>query len=172
MRAHDESRAPHSADRDETPAERADRNWAEIVQELRVTQTGTQILAGYLLTVAFQATFPRLAPYQHAVYLALVVLAAATTTLGLIPVSLHRQMFRRHEKSQLVAYGNRLLKGVLVLVSALTAGVVFFLFDVIVGIVPGIVAGAVMVVAMVWVLLMLPRRTARALGRASGTAGR
>ena len=39
--------------RDETPYERADRNWNEMLQELRVLQTGAQILAGFLLALAF-----------------------------------------------------------------------------------------------------------------------
>ncbi|MDQ6642420.1 MAG: DUF6328 family protein, partial [Actinomycetota bacterium] len=34
------------ASRNETEAEKYDRNWIELLQELRVTQTGVQILAG------------------------------------------------------------------------------------------------------------------------------
>ena len=142
--------------RNETEAERADRNWIEIVQELRVTQTGTQILAGFLLTVAFQSTFAELEPYQHAVYLGLVLVAAATTTLGFVPVSLHRRMFRRHVKPQLVTAGDRILKIVLVLVSILTAGVVFFLFDVVASLTLAVVIGAVVAAGMVIVLLIYP----------------
>ncbi len=58
--------------RDETENERMDRNWDEIIQELRVTQTGTQILTGFLLTIAFQPRFVELDSFQHAVYLTLV----------------------------------------------------------------------------------------------------
>jgi len=43
--------------RDESVNERMDRNWNEILQELRVTQTGTQIFTGFLLTIAFQQRF-------------------------------------------------------------------------------------------------------------------
>ena len=43
--------------RDETPTERYDRNWIELLQELRVLQTGTQILTGFLLALAFQPAF-------------------------------------------------------------------------------------------------------------------
>jgi hypothetical protein len=147
--------------RNETPAERADRNWVEIVQELRVTQTGTQILAGFLLTVAFQSTFAELEPYQHVVYLALVLVAAATTTLGFVPVSLHRRLFRRHEKPRLVTAADRILKIVLVLVSILTAGVVFFLFDVTTTLPVAIVFGVVVAAGMALVLLVYPLLTTR-----------
>ena len=46
--------------RDETLDERMDRNWNEMLQELRVTQTGTQILTGFLLAIAFQNRFTEL----------------------------------------------------------------------------------------------------------------
>jgi len=62
--------------RNETQAERLDRNWNEILQELRVVQTGTQILTGFLLTVAFQQRFEDLDRFQVTVYLVLVALAA------------------------------------------------------------------------------------------------
>ena len=47
------------ADRDETPDERFDRNWNELLQELRVAQTGVQILFAFLLTLPFNQRFER-----------------------------------------------------------------------------------------------------------------
>jgi membrane protein YdbS with pleckstrin-like domain len=155
---------PADTGRHETDAEQADRNWVEIIQELRVAQTGTQILSGFLLAVAFQPTFAGLAPYQHVVYLILVLLAASTTTVGLIPVSLHRRSFRRHEKPRLVTQGDRLVKIELTLVSVLTAGVVFFLFDVTVGLGVAVPVAAVMVVGMLLALLVYPLRSMRTRG--------
>ena len=69
--------------RDESLNERMDRNWNEILQELRVTQTGTQIFTGFLLTIAFQTRFTELTTFQVRVYLALVVAAVLTTAFGL-----------------------------------------------------------------------------------------
>jgi hypothetical protein len=152
--------------RDETRDERADRNWGELVQELRVTQTGTQILSGFLLTVAFQQSFQHLSGYQKVIYLCLIVLAAATTAVGLLPVALHRAMFRRRRKEWLVTQGNRLLVVALSLVAALTSGVVFFLFDVVVSLTAGVIAGIAAAVAMVMWLLVYPLALRR-----SGTAG-
>nr|WP_242864674.1 DUF6328 family protein [Microbacterium testaceum] len=43
--------------RPETPAQRADRNGTDVLQELRVLQTGTQTLTGFLLALAFQPAF-------------------------------------------------------------------------------------------------------------------
>lgn len=66
---------PHDG-RDETQNERMDRNWNELLQELRVTQTGTQILSGFLLTLVFQPRFASLDALQRGLYVALVILAA------------------------------------------------------------------------------------------------
>ena len=49
----------------ETLNMKMDRNWNEMLQELRVTQTGTQILTGFLLTIAFQPTFADLDEFQR-----------------------------------------------------------------------------------------------------------
>jgi len=96
---------PGSGGRAETPDERYDRNWGELLQELRVLQTGTQILTGFLLAIAFQSGFPELSEGQRAMYLVLVVLSGMSAVLALAPVSLHRFLFRHHAKAQLVEFG-------------------------------------------------------------------
>ena len=62
--------------RNETAIEKLDRNWMELLQELRVLQTGVQILAGFLLTLPFQSRFESLDDFQTNLYLANVALAA------------------------------------------------------------------------------------------------
>ena len=76
--------------RDETPMQRLDRNWADLLQELRVVQTGVQLLTGFLLTLPFQARFEQLSAYERAVYLITVALSVAATGFLIAPVSLHR----------------------------------------------------------------------------------
>lgn len=118
--------------RDETPAERADRNWLEVLQELRVLQTGTQILTGFLLALAFQPAFFDLGDGQRALYLTLVVLSALSAIIALAPVALHRLLFRRRAKARVVLYGHAALMTCLVTVAVLLLGVVAFVFDVVV----------------------------------------
>ncbi|HZE16252.1 MAG TPA: DUF6328 family protein, partial [Mycobacterium sp.] len=43
--------------RSETDTQRLDRNWASLLQELRVVQTGVQFLTGFLLVLPFQLRF-------------------------------------------------------------------------------------------------------------------
>ncbi|MFJ6652071.1 DUF6328 family protein [Microbacterium sp. NPDC091313] len=135
--------------RDESATERADRNWSEVLQELRVLQTGTQILTGFLLALAFQPAFADLDARQRVVYLVLVVLAALSAVIALAPVALHRVVFRRRAKRAVVAYGHIALVTALVTVAALLAGVVAFVFDVVVG------AGAAAVAAITVSALIL-----------------
>nr|WP_205245033.1 DUF6328 family protein [Diaminobutyricibacter tongyongensis] len=143
--------------RDETRSERSDRNWSDILQELRVTQTGTQIVSGFLLTLAFQQRFAELNGFQTGTYLGLVLMAAACTALGLAPVALHRTLFGRHEKPEAVAIADGLLRSTLVLVALLTTGVVFFVFEVTVGLALAIAAGLLVLMLMIVLLLAMPR---------------
>jgi hypothetical protein len=146
--------------REESEDERLDRNWNEMLQELRVTQTGTQILTGFLLTLAFQPRFSDLDDFQVDVYLVLVALAALATGLGLAPVSLHRALFRQRAKKRIVRIGHLLLRATLLTVAALMVGVVLLIFDVVVGRTAGLVAGALAaaVLILLWVVLPLAFR--------------
>jgi hypothetical protein len=136
----------------ETDRARLDRNWSEILQELRVTQTGTQILTGFLLTLAFQPRFADLSAVQVDIYLVLVVLAALTTALALAPVSLHRTLFREGAKEEIVRIANRILKATLLGVALVLSGTILLIFDVVVSPVAGYVAGgvAIAIIAAFW----------------------
>ncbi|MCU1409966.1 MAG: sodium:proton antiporter [Rhodoglobus sp.] len=145
---------PHDG-RDETESERNDRNWTEILQELRVIQTGTQILTGFLLTLAFQQRFTDLDAYQIDTYLALVIVAALATALALAPVALHRALFRRRAKGTIVKIANFMLKATLAAVGLTLTGTAMLIFDVVVSREAGIIAGivALVVVILAWVAL-------------------
>ncbi len=81
--------------RDETPAERYDRNFSELLQELRVVQTGTQVLFAFLLSIAFTQVFQRQDQQLHAVYVVTLLLTVLATGLLVAPAAYHRQHFRR-----------------------------------------------------------------------------
>ena len=143
--------------RDETPTERYDRNWLEVLQELRVLQTGTQILTGFLLALAFQPAFADLSDGERTFYLCLVVLSALSSIMALAPVSLHRVLFQRRAKANVVAYGHAALIASLGTVSLLLVGVVAFVFDVVIGEAAAWVAGIVLgiVILVLWVITPL-----------------
>jgi Family of unknown function (DUF6328) len=97
----------NSADgRDETEAERDDRNLIELLQELRVAGLGVQVLFGFLLSLPFTAGFTRLSHPQRELYVGSLLLAAVSTALLLGPVAYHRLVFRRRQKEHLVRAAN------------------------------------------------------------------
>ncbi|MGV9193372.1 DUF6328 family protein [Microbacterium sp. MC2] len=156
--------APHPDDgRDETVDERADRNWSEVLQELRVLQTGTQILTGFLLALAFQPGFADLDAAERLFYLILVVLAALSAIVALAPVAFHRTVFRQHAKPTVVAYGHAALVTALGTVSLLLVGVVAFVFLVVVGTAAAWIAGIALgvLIATLWAAIPVVLRRQR-----------
>ncbi len=147
--------------RNETYIERMDRNWEELLQELRVTQTGAQILTGFLLTLPFQARFADLDAYQRDVYLVLVVLAALATVLIIAPVSLHRLLFRRRLKPQLVDAGHWFARAGLAALALVLTGATMLLFDVVLSRTAGLVASGALLLVIVLGWLVLPHLIAR-----------
>jgi hypothetical protein len=109
-------------ERDETPAERADRNFNDILQELRVTQTGVQVLFSVLLTVPFSQRFVHVTSFQKDVYFAALLFAAATVVMLVAPVSTHRLLFRTGQKPWVVSISSvYAIVGLVLLLLTLTA---------------------------------------------------
>src|SRR5262249_37794145 len=121
------------AQRDETETERLDRNWTSLLQELRVVQTGVQLLTGFLLTLPFQQRFDILADDMQGVYLATVCAAVASTALLIAPVATHRILFRRHRLAALVKAAHRCAYAGLVLLAVAVTGMTVIIFDAVVG---------------------------------------
>lgn len=141
--------------RNETVAEQLDRNWTALLQELRVLQTGTQLLTGFLLTVAFQPTFRGLAGWQVALYLAVVSLAVVSTVVALMPVALHRALFRRRAMAELVRWGDRMLRLGMASTGIAIVGVLALVFGVAAGLAGALVAGVLgaLLVGVLWLAL-------------------
>lgn len=145
--------------RNETPEERLDRKYTDVLQELRVMQTGTQLLAGFLLTLPFQDVFwDRLVRHQHVVYLVLVVIALVNTALVASPIAVHRRITGQHVKERLLASAQRTMWGVLACIGVLLVLLTFFVFDIVLGIVAGLVAGAAVCAVAVTLLVVVPQR--------------
>lgn len=142
--------------RDETDEERSDRNWIDLLQELRVLQAGTQILTAFLLAIAFQPRFTELDEFQRILYLALVSASILTTVLCLLPVSLHRVLFRQRLKSFTVSIGHAMVRAVIFGVSVATIGTAMLIFDFVVGRTAGLIAAGILAVILIVFGLILP----------------
>ena len=117
--------------RDETENERADRNYSELLQELRVAQTGVQILFAFLLTMPFTQRFHDVRSEMRWLYLGTLVAATVATACLIAPVSHHRILFGRHRKPDLVRFANRLAHVGLAALMVAILGAVFLVVDVV-----------------------------------------
>ena len=143
---------------DGTPEQTMNRNWTELVQELRSTQTGVQVLTGFLLTVPFSDRFDTLDHVQRTAYL-LVLSGAVTATAAILsPIAYHRILFRRGRRPWLVATANQVARTGLALVALTTCGVVFLTFDLTVGRIGGVVASIVAFIGYLVLWLGVPLR--------------
>ncbi|MEU5567381.1 DUF6328 family protein [Micromonospora musae] len=95
----------------ETERQRWQRNFADLLQELRVAQTGVQILFAFLLTLPFSNGFTRTTDFQKDVYVVSLLAAAAATALIISPVAFHRALFRQGRKPELVRFAHLMASG-------------------------------------------------------------
>jgi Family of unknown function (DUF6328) len=147
---------PDGAERDETATERADRNWDELLQELRVTQTGIQILSGFLLTLPFQQRFTSLGDPLRTLFLVAVALATISTGLVVAPVAAHRLFFRRHQKIALVDLSHRLAKAGLLGVALTVVAAITLVFGFVLGDTAAYVVGGTALLVFVVLWLVVP----------------
>jgi Family of unknown function (DUF6328) len=148
---------PH---RDETDTERLDRNLIELLQEVRVVQTGVQVLFAFLLTVPFSSRFDEITGFQRGAYFTALVGAAAASVLLLAPTAVHRILFRLGQKEYMVEVSNRLTLGGLLATALAMIAAMLLVSDVMFGTGAAIVIAFVTAVAcvVVWALLPLRRR--------------
>jgi amino acid permease len=145
---------------DESEQERWQRNFADLLQELRVAQTGVQILFAFLLTLPFSNRFEQTSVFQRNIYVLSLLAAAGATAMIISPVAFHRALFRQGRKPELVRYSHRMATGGLacMLVSMVSAVLLitdFILADWLAYVITGIAAAFFLVF---WVLLPFLRR--------------
>lgn len=109
--------------RDEDEDEKLDRHWNELLQELRIAQTGTQVLFALVLTIPFTQPFRNSGDFTHAVYAGTLIAAAIALGLFLAPVPFHRILYRQLLRDKLIAIGGLFTQiGLVFLMAALSGG--------------------------------------------------
>jgi hypothetical protein len=115
---------PLQVERDETEAERIDRNFTELLGELRVVLPGVQVLFAFLLTVPFAQGFTSLTQFERDLYLVVLLLTALASALLMAPTAYHRVLFRKGYKPQILFFANRSARaGLAVLALAMTGAI-------------------------------------------------
>jgi preprotein translocase subunit SecG len=148
--------------RNESESDRLDRNYNELLQELRVAETGVQILFAFMLSISFQQRFDTIDDVQRTIYVITLLFCTISIALLVAPVAFHRLVFRQGLKDELVKITSKLaLAGTTFLLLAVLSGVLL-IFDYVVGRTFAIVTTSVLAVLFVslWLVLPLQRRHA------------
>lgn len=146
--------------RDESEAERLDRNLGELLQELRVALPGVQVLFAFLLAVPFQQEFSKVSEFEKKIYFATLLLTAVSAALLIAPSAYHRLTFRYQQKYRLVFVSNRLtIAGLAALALAMTCAVLL-ITHLLFGTATTVVVTALILAMFVllWAVLPLKRR--------------
>jgi hypothetical protein len=149
---------PERYTRNESEAQRLDRNYNELLQELRVAQTGVQIMFAFLLGIAFQQRFSTISDFLRDVYIATLVCAAIAAALFIAPVAVHRALFGRRLKDELVAFTGRVAVAGLVFLALAMLGAVLMIIDFVVGPVAAIIITAAIAIVFAYLWYVLPVR--------------
>jgi hypothetical protein len=144
--------------RDESEAERLDRNLGELLQELRVALPGVQVLFAFLLAVPFQQNFTKINGFEKDVYFATLLCTAMSAILLIAPSSYHRITFRLQAKRELIFLANRFMIAGLSFLALAMTGAIVLITDLLFGGVATIVTGVLAMTAFVLVWYVMPLR--------------
>jgi hypothetical protein len=146
--------------RDESPAERLDRNTMELLNELRVAGTGIQVMFAFLLVVPFQTGWQHVDSFERTDYFITLLIVATSAFLLMAPPVHHRILFRQGEKRFLVRTANNLALAGMSLLALGFVGILILLSDVVLGGAAPVIIGALAAafVGGVWFVLPLVRR--------------
>jgi hypothetical protein len=147
--------------RDETEAERLDRNLGELLQELRIALPGVQVLFAFLLAVPFQQHFTEITPFQEKVYFATLLSTAISAALLIAPSAHHRITFRLQRKEELVRLANRFAIAGLGFLALAMTGAIVLITDVLFGTLMTAVTGAFAALMFFTLWYLLPARRSR-----------
>lgn len=152
-------------DRDENVYTRLDRNYSELLQELRISETGVQVLFGFLLAISFQQRFAEIDEFEQVVFVA--TLLCCTLSIGLLvaPVAYHRVVFRRGLKDKLVEAASAFVIAGTTFMLLAIIGSVLLILDFAIGRVFGLVIASILMALFLALWIALPvmalRRTRR-----------
>jgi hypothetical protein len=147
--------------RDESEAERLDRNLGELLQELRVALPGVQVLFAFLLAVPFQRNFTEIDGFEKGVYFATLLCTALSAIFFIAPSSYHRMTFRLQQKRELIVLANRFTIAGLTFLALAMTGAIVLITDILFGSAIATAAAGVFsagTFAIVWYVLPLRRR--------------
>ena len=142
--------------RGESEEERLDRNWSELVQEVRMVIPGIQFLFAFLLVVPFQQGWVEVTDFERRVYYATLLCTAASSVFLMAPTARHRLRFRELDKKWVVESSNRLALAGLVFLALAMCGVLLLISHVVYDSTAAALATGAIVAGIAWFWFLAP----------------
>jgi hypothetical protein len=142
--------------RNETEAERLDRNLAELLQELRIAIPGIQFLFAFLLVVPFQQGWVDVTDFEKNVYYVALIATALSGICLMSAPARHRLRFREMDKEWVVDSSHKFTIAGLALLGIAITTVILLVSHVVFSPGTAIVATIVIAVAFLWVWFGAP----------------
>jgi Ca2+/Na+ antiporter len=112
-------------DGEESPEQRINREFMELLNELRVVLPGVQLLFGFMLTVPFSAGWDKATGFQRGLFFAVLCAVVISLSCLVAPAAYHRMRFRDGAKERNLRVANGFIKaGLLFLGFSLTGALV------------------------------------------------
>lgn len=130
--------------------ERLNREFTELLQEVRTALLGVQVLFVFLLRIPFSQRFSAVSTSEEYVFYATLLCTALSAALLMAPSPQHRMLWREHERERRLELGNRLMIAGLSFLVLSILGCVFLISDFVVGGVAAGLATAGIAIVFVW----------------------
>ena len=155
--------------RDESEYTRLDRNYAELLQELRISETGVQVLFGFLLAISFQQRFAEVDAFEKVVFVTTLLCCALSIGLLVAPVAYHRVVYRRGLKDKLVAATSGFVIAGTTFMLLAIIGSVLLILDFVIGRTFGLIVGGILMALFLSLWVALPLTAVRRARRTDQT---
>jgi Family of unknown function (DUF6328) len=152
---------------EESERDQLARNLNELLQEVRVAQTGVQILVGFLLSIAFTERYAHAGAFIKTTHLLTVLFAVTAVALFIAPAAWHRMLFRQGLREEIIQISDRFAVAGLVSLAIAMSGTAMLLAEVAFGGWPSVVIGLLVGLGFSAIWFILPARRRRAVSRSS-----
>lgn len=156
MEGNEQETSEQADARNETEAERLDRNLIELLQELRVASIGVQFLFAFLLVVPFQQGWTHVTDFEKRVYYVDLLLTAMAGICMMGPVARHRLRFRDQDKEWIVKSSHKYAIAGLVCLALAIGGTILLISHVVFSATLAIVATTLILLSIGWIWFGAP----------------
>jgi amino acid transporter len=140
----------------ETHEQRLNRELIELLNELRVTLPGVQVLFAFLLTLPLSSRYEDITSVQKGIFFATFATTAVASVFLMAPTAYHRLRFRQGDKEQMLRAANRFAIAGTALLALAISGASLLVADLSYGFSWAIVFAAAIFGCLAWCWFGLP----------------